>query len=69
MKKEDALRAILAAWRRLPEAERQTKSQQAAFAMKMANDPEYPFRCTGDRYQHVMGHLDRNVSGLKKEGI
>jgi hypothetical protein len=69
MKKEDALQAILAAWRSLPEGERQTESQLVAFAMKTAHDPEYSFRCSGDRYQHVMGYLNWNVSGLKKQGL
>lgn len=69
MKKEDALRAILDAWRQLPQSERQTEGQLVAFAMKMAHDPAYAFRCSGDPYQHVMGHLSHHTSGLKKLGL
>jgi hypothetical protein len=63
VKQEEALRAILAEWRRLPESERQTEGQLAAFAMKMANT--YSFRYRGDKYQCVMGHLKYHISGLK----
>ena len=69
MKQEEALRAILAEWRRLPESERKTEAQLVAFAMGMANNPDYSFRCSGERYQHVMGYMSRHTSGLKKEGL
>jgi hypothetical protein len=35
----------------------------------MANNPNYFFRCSGDRYQHVMGYMSRHIPGLKKQGI
>jgi hypothetical protein len=66
VKKEGALRAILSEWRRLPESERQTERQLAAFAMGMANNPDYFFKCSGDRYQHIMGYLSHHTSRLKK---
>jgi hypothetical protein len=68
MKKDEALRAILAEWRRLPEAARQTESQLVDFAMDMANSSDYFFQCSGDRYQHIMGFMSRYTSGLKKQG-
>ena len=64
--KEEALHAILAEWRRLPEPERQTEVQLVAFAMGVANNPEYSFRCSGDRYQVVMAYMGRHTSGLRK---
>ena len=69
MKREEALRSIRAEWQRLPESERQTEAQLFAFAVKMANDPDYWFRCTGDRYQDIMGYMGRHISGLKKLGL
>ena len=66
MKQEDALRAILAEWHHLPEAARQTENQLVAFAMSMAHNLDYAFRCSGDRYQHIMGYMSRHTSGLKK---
>ena len=69
MKQEEALRAILAEWLRRPESERQTEGQLVAFAMEMANNPNYFFRCSGDRYQHVMGYMSRHTPGLKKQGF
>ncbi|MGH9633149.1 MAG: hypothetical protein ACRD7E_33010 [Bryobacteraceae bacterium] len=69
MKKEDALRAILTEWRRLPETERQTESQLFAFAMRMANDSNYNFQSRSDRYQDIMGYMTRHTSGLRKMGI
>jgi hypothetical protein len=66
LKQEEALRAILAEWRRLPAAERQREGQLAAFAMGMAHNPAYEFRCSGDRYQHIMGYMTRHTAGLKK---
>ena len=69
MKKEQTLQAILAEWRRLPESERQTEIQLVAFSMGMANDPDYFFRCSGDRYQFIMGYMSRHTSGLKKHGL
>jgi len=68
MNKEEVLRGILGEWRRLPESERRTEDQCAAFAMKMANDPNYSFRCRGDRYQEIMGYMRYNISGLRKVG-
>jgi hypothetical protein len=69
MKKEDALRAILNEWRSLPEQERQTEAQLLAFAIKMANDPDYSFLYRGDRYQAIMGYLTRHHSEFKKLGL
>jgi hypothetical protein len=40
----------------------------AAFSTGMADDPGYFFRCSGDRYQHIMGCMSRHTSGLKKYG-
>jgi hypothetical protein len=59
VKKEESLQAILDEWRRLPEAEK-TENHAAGFAMQMAN--EYQFRCSGDRYQVIMGFLSRHLS-------
>ena len=67
MRQEDALRGILSEWHRLPEQERQTEGQLAAFAMKMANDLNFEFPYPGDRYQRIMGYLNNRVSGLKKD--
>jgi hypothetical protein len=69
LKQEEALQAILAEWRRRPAAERQTETQLAAFALEMANNPDYLFRCSGDRYQLVIGYLSLHTSGLKKQGL
>lgn len=66
---EEALRNILAEWRRLPESERQTEAQLTAFAMKMAHDPRYSFQCAGDDpYQHIQAYMSSHTSGLKKSG-
>jgi hypothetical protein len=69
MKKQDALASILATWWRLPPSQRETEAQLTAFAMRMARDPGYAFKCSGDRYQHVMGYLSSHTSGLKKLGL
>jgi hypothetical protein len=69
MKKEEALKRILGAWRSRPESGRQTEAQLAAFAMQIANDVDYSFQCRGDRYQDIMGYLRWNTSGLKKQGL
>ena len=67
MKQEDALRAILAEWRARPESGRRTESQLTALALRMAD--KYVFRCSGDRYQHIIGYLTRHTPGLKKLGL
>ena len=36
--------------------------------MAMADNPNYRFRCSGDRYQHIMAYMSRHVSGLRKHG-
>jgi len=50
MKKEEARMSILREW-----SAQVDKSNPAAFAMRMAE--AYRFRCSGDRYQVVMGWL------------
>jgi len=69
VKKEAALQAILAEWKRLPEMERQTEAQLVAFAMGMGNNSDYWFQCSGDRYQHIMAFMSRHTSGLKRLGL
>jgi len=61
VKKDEALQAIFDEWRRLPEAERQTEAQLVAFAMRMGNNPDYSFRCSGDPYQHIMAFMSRRT--------
>jgi hypothetical protein len=60
MKKDDAKAAILREWEALPEVERMNDAQIVVFAMKMSR--KYPFRCSGDRYQHIMGWLQRRFA-------
>jgi hypothetical protein len=59
MLKADAQKEIEAAWLRLPADEHRTETQAFMFAMKMKG--EYRFKCSGDRYQVIMGWLRRYV--------
>jgi hypothetical protein len=64
VKKDDALQAILALWRRLPSVERETERQAAAFTFRvMKEHPELAtFRASGDIYQVIKGFLCRHLS-------
>jgi hypothetical protein len=55
MKKEDARVAIVREWQALPMLERQTDAQALAFAIKAKE--RYPFRASGDAYQHIMSWI------------
>ena len=48
-------RAIIREWMTLPQGERRTAQQAAAFAATTATT--HPFRCSRDRYQTIMGWL------------
>jgi|RhiMetdeSRZDD1v2_1073273.scaffolds.fasta_scaffold1043319_1 hypothetical protein len=52
---DDAKRAILREWLKLPETERGDQAQRAKFALEMSN--KYPFQSSGDCYQLIMGWL------------
>ena len=58
--KDEARRAIMAEWNTLPEAERKTESQAAAFAMAVKD--KYPFRSNADRYQVINGWLRNRLA-------
>jgi hypothetical protein len=51
MKKEDARKAIVSEWLRLPASERATEHQAVQFAMKAKE--RYSWRASGDPYQEV----------------
>lgn len=57
MLKADAQKAIEAEWMRLPSEDRKTEHQAFMFAMRIKD--EYRFKCSGDKYQVVMGWLRR----------
>ena len=63
MKKADAEKRIIAEWRSLPRAERQTDAQAAAFAMKIKD--KYPFKGSGDPYQTIKAMVQRHLSLTK----
>jgi hypothetical protein len=58
MKKDEALHRILLRWKLQPESER-AEANVASFAMQMSR--EYHFRCSGDRYQFIMGTLSAHL--------
>jgi hypothetical protein len=51
---------VLREWQKLPLEQRQTGDQAAAFAMKCANEIDFP--CKGDKYQVLMACLNRWLS-------
>jgi hypothetical protein len=59
MKREDAKKAILDEWLRLPESQRRTEKQVVSFTIKLMKDRPYitTFKCSGDRYQVIKGFL------------
>jgi hypothetical protein len=59
MKQEDAQKAILNEWLKLPETERRTEKQVVSFTIKIMKDrPDITnFKCSGDRYQIIKGFL------------
>jgi hypothetical protein len=59
MKKDEAMRQVVAQWLALPPAERATEAQAAQFAMRIKDD--YQFRCSGDRYQVIKGWLQARL--------
>lgn len=59
VKKEEAMRDVVAQWLALPPAERTTEAQAAQFAMRIKDD--YQFKCSGDRYQIIKGWLQKRL--------
>jgi hypothetical protein len=55
MTQNEAREAITGEWAALPPAGRSNEHQAAVFTMKAM--PRYEFRCTGNRYQVIMGWL------------
>jgi hypothetical protein len=61
MKREDAMREILAEWRALPKKKRQTEKDATNFAFAMKN--KYKFRSkASDPYQTIKTWLLRDLS-------
>ena len=58
--KAHAQELILAEWRALPIADRQTEHQAVMHAMKVKD--VYRFRCSGDRYQVIKGWLINDLN-------
>jgi hypothetical protein len=55
----NARRAVIREWMSLPQSERRTTDQAAAFAAKAAAKP---FPCSGDRYQRILVWLSPRIS-------
>ena len=64
IKQNDAKKAILMEWYKLPEKERETEHQAAVFALKMIKErPDITnFRFRGDHYQIIKGWLCNYLS-------
>jgi hypothetical protein len=58
--REEAKEAILREWYAMSEIERSNRERAATFAVIMAQ--KYPFRCSGDRYRHIMEWLERSFA-------
>jgi hypothetical protein len=64
MKQEDAKKAILNEWLKLPETERRTEKQVVSFTIKIMKDrPDIiNFKCSGDHYQVIKCFLCHYIS-------
>jgi hypothetical protein len=64
MKQEEAKKAILNEWLKLPETERRTEKQVVSFTIKIIKDRPgiTNFKCSGDRYQVIKGFLCHYLS-------